>query len=141
MILGAGYRDQWSKYASKFYSDANQPADVLCEFNDSLFQHIHSSLLLSLQERLSPVEREGLQHRRDELLAWLSQMDAGTACYGFSWTHEGLIDLWFDTWNVSLWFLISTTFLSFINTVSSRYIEKNSRVGGLLGKSSYKIST
>ncbi|KAF7783920.1 hypothetical protein Agabi119p4_85 [Agaricus bisporus var. burnettii] len=93
----SGYVDQWSEYAFQFHSLGNQSADALRIFNSSFFGHIHRSLLGSLEERWSTVQREESEHHCNELLGLLREIDAGTVCYIFRLSVE-VIGLWFDIW-------------------------------------------
>lgn len=101
MTPGSGYDDEWFKYTSQSHSKANESADSLRRFDNSLFTHIHDLLWMSLWERWYQAQRKELPHYWDQLYDLLRQVDAGTVCCGMQVSRYAVVQFWFDIWKVS----------------------------------------
>lgn len=104
MISGSGYKDRWSKFASRFHSssDASISVDTTSKFDAALLYYIHGSLLDSLSEMYSAVQAEASQEDNEEqLFDLMRRVDAAVACHGVIYQRI-FVCLWFDVWKVSL---------------------------------------
>ncbi|XP_006462769.1 hypothetical protein AGABI2DRAFT_119611 [Agaricus bisporus var. bisporus H97] len=96
----SGYKDRWSKFASRFHSssDASISVDTTSKFDAALLYYIHGSLLDSLSEMYSAVQAEASQEDNEEqLFDLMRRVDAAVACHGVIYQRI-FVCLWFDVW-------------------------------------------